>query len=146
MRFDSEKALVRSFLDLVAEHSTPWGEGLRTTQEFNYSRGRTDVVGLSGSGELIAFEAKLKKWRIALNQAYRNTSFANRSFVLLPRAVAERASTDPTEFERRGVGICFVEENQVVVLLEARRAEPLQRWLFERAARTIEEAQDPSAY
>jgi len=37
---------------------------------------------------LIAVEAKLKDWKYALHQAYRNTCFARQSFVLLPKAVA----------------------------------------------------------
>ena len=145
MTFESEESLVLSFLDLVSQNATPWGEGWKTTQEFDYSRGRTDVLGLSGSGELFAFEAKLEKWRVALSQAYRNTCFANRSFVLLPRPVAERASSSPGEFRRRGVGICFLDRTKVVVLLDARRTEPIQPWLFDKAAKTIEESKNPNA-
>jgi hypothetical protein len=45
--------------------------------EFDYSRGRTDVVALRDGEHVIAFEAKLKDWRTALHQAYRNTCFAH---------------------------------------------------------------------
>ncbi|MCH7565998.1 MAG: hypothetical protein IH968_19495 [Gemmatimonadetes bacterium] len=141
MAFESEEALVQSFLDVISADATPWGDNLKTAREFDYLRGRTDVVGLSDSGELIAFEAKLKKWRVALNQAYRNTCFANQSYVLLPRAVAERAFARLHEFRRRRVGLCYLDGEKLVILLDAQKGEPLQPWLYERASKLIEESQ-----
>ena len=69
--FDNEKSLVDSFVDSLQTIRSPWGE-LKIGSEFFYQRGRTDLVAVSNNGKVIAFEAQLKKWRIALQQAYRH--------------------------------------------------------------------------
>ena len=48
--------------------------------EFDYRNGRVDIIGQSGRGYLLSFEAKLYDWKKALNQAYRNTSFSHYSY------------------------------------------------------------------
>lgn len=97
--------------------------------EFYYQRGRADVVALSSSGEVIAFECKLTRWKDALHQAYRNTCFAHMSYVVLPEDTALLAARYAEEFRRRGVGICYLADDQVVTLQEAHRRTPLQPWL-----------------
>lgn len=105
-------------------------------REFYFQRGRTDVVVLAASERIIAFEAKLLKWRAALQQAYRNTCYAHRSYIALPVAVAQRASRFTYEFHRRAVGLCSVEASEVRVLIEARYVEPIEPWLTD-DARTV---------
>ena len=124
--YSSEQELVENFL----EHLTgePWdivGVGI----EFNYMRGRADVVALLPSNEVIAIEAKLCKWRIALQQAYRNRCFADKSYVLLPDTVAQIASRYEYEFDRRGVGICCIQDGHICIIKEAIADEPIQPWL-----------------
>jgi hypothetical protein len=128
MKFETEQLLVSEFVALLESRNTPWGE-VQFTCEFDYSRGRTDVVLLQESGQVIAFEAKLNKWRGALHQAYRNTCFANRSFVLLPKRVALTASGYLQEFESRGVGLCYVDVDGLVVIHEALSNSPIEPWL-----------------
>ena len=131
--FEDERALVDTFLRHIQEVSSPWGE-ISVNKEFFYSRGRTDVVAVSGEGKVFAFEAKLKDWRVALHQAYRNRCFADHSYVILPEVVASHASHFSSEFARRGVGLCFVSDNGLTILHEAPNSIPLQPWLRQRAA------------
>lgn len=124
----NEAALVDAFLAGLRRRSSPWGRVTAST-EFDFQRGRTDVVVLSSLGELLAFEAKLTKWRDALHQAYRNRCFARRSFVVLPSPVALVATKYNEEFRRRGVGLCFVKDRHITVLIDAAAEEPWQQWL-----------------
>ena len=105
--FKSEQELVRCFLaQLVESRHLHFDEScVQVSSEFNYARGRTDVVALSQDGEVFAFEAKLSKWRVALHQAFRNTCFSDRSYVVLPMETALRARQYEHEFDIRKVGL-----------------------------------------
>jgi len=128
-----ETALVDQFIKCLEASGTPWGR-VRIVREFSYQRGRTDVVAITEEGDVLAFEAKLTRWRTALHQAYRNTCFAHRSFVLLPEEVAMTAESHLSEFEHRGVGICCLSDDDIVVLQDGVRSEPLQPWLSREAS------------
>ncbi len=78
--YKNEQHLVETFLRSLTECS-PWGS-VNTSSEFFYQRGKTDVVAVDEDGLVIAFEAKLTRWKKALQQAYRNTCFAHRSYVV----------------------------------------------------------------
>lgn len=131
MIFESEQKLVDRFVSLLGTARTPWGK-VAFSREFDYSRGRTDVVALDGD-VLIAVEAKLEDWKIALHQAYRNTCFAHRSFVLLPQKVALAAGVFRAEFQRRGVGLCYIDSASLVILQDSPLSAPLQPWLSSQA-------------
>jgi len=77
----------------------------------------------------MTFEAKLKDWRRALHQAYRNTAFATTSYVLLPKEVAECAINFEEEFISRSVGLCYIDGQEVVIAIHAQLNEPVQPWL-----------------
>lgn len=124
--YRTERQLVLDFVRSLGR--SPWGP-LAITREFDYQRGRADIVGVCSAGAVVAFEAKLTRWRTALQQAYRNTCFAHRSYVVLPWRVAQVAQKYSSEFDRRSVGLCTVHSGQVVVLHEARNVAPLQPWL-----------------
>jgi len=134
LQFALESDLVAAAIDVLAAGLDDWGVadfGL----EFDYRRGRTDIVAILETGEVIAIEAKLRDWREALQQAYRNTSFAAESYILMPLEAAQRAAQNYLEFEVRGVGICTIGAGFLEVLHPARRHEqPLEPWLTERAA------------
>ncbi len=133
MTFATEEKLVDRFVGLLADDRSPWGQ-LQFTREFDYSRGRTDVVAVvANAGTLIAIEAKLKNWKLALHQAYRNLCFAHRSFVLLPKAAALTAMASVAEFEARGVGLCYIDGSEVVVLHDSPHSLPLEPWLASEA-------------
>jgi hypothetical protein len=48
---------------------------------------------------------KLKDWRKALSQAYRYSYFSDRSIVVLPTAVADKAQSYLHVFQRLGIGL-----------------------------------------
>ena len=135
--YKSESSLVRQFVQRLERPDSPWGS-LQTSQEFEFSRGRTDVVALVGGGShLIAFEAKLEKWRVALQQAYRNTCFAHSSYVVLPRHVALRAEKHFQDFRYRNVGICYIDGGVISILVASEKREPLQPWILSAAVAAV---------
>jgi hypothetical protein len=133
---ESEQHLVARLCRVLESQDSPFGEA-ETTREFDYRRGRTDVVAITRGDHIWAFEAKMEKWRDALQQAYRNTCFAHFSYVLVPKDVARRAAQHAYEFERRAVGLCYLERRDIVVVLPARFQEPIQHWLSEAAIAAV---------
>ncbi|HEV2716281.1 MAG TPA: hypothetical protein VGU64_13525 [Terriglobales bacterium] len=131
--YDSESSLVDHFVGRLEAALMPWGT-VQVGREFDYSRGRTDVIALTESGQVIAFEAKLTRWKEALDQAYRNRCFAHHSFVVFPKQTAMNAYRREAEFTRRGVGICYLENDQIIILLDPQHSDPLQPWLTEIAS------------
>lgn len=126
--FASERALVDTFIATLQHPDCPWGPVDGIKREFDYARGRTDVIVVAG-GAVLAFEAKLANWREALHQAYRNTCFATNSYVVLPKDVALAAYCYSAEFEERGIGLCYVDGDALVVLQESPSTLPLEPWL-----------------
>jgi len=133
--YSSEKKLVEQFVRLLDSQKNPWGP-LSVLCEFFYARGKADVVALTDGDVLIAFEAKLKDWRYALDQAYRNTCFAHRSYVVVPKSTAMAAFAYVAEFRRRGVGLCYVDPSgEFIVLEESECSPPIEPWIAAQAAR-----------
>lgn len=136
MSYRFEDDLVQDFVVFLSSHraQAEW-EPTHVSREFDYSRGRTDLVALGGEGEVLAFEAKLERWRDALHQAHRNRCFAHRTYVVVPLAVGERALAYADEFRRRNVGLCAVSSSaDVTVMIAPDSGEPWQPWLSDVAA------------
>jgi hypothetical protein len=132
--YPTEKTLVDQFVRTLGTESNPWGR-LEVSCEFFYARGRTDVLALADGNILIAFEAKLRDWRSALDQAYRNTCFAHKSFVLVPQSTALVAYAYLAEFRSRGVGLCYMDPAGFIrVLEEPEVSAPIEPWIASRAA------------
>lgn len=129
--FVDEEGLVESFIR-SAESRSPWGE-LNLRPEFFYQRGRTDVVAVSGEGLVMAFEAKLRRWKIGLHQAYRNRCFADLSYLVLPEDAVEQAARHLDDFALRGVGLCCVTADGILILRDAELGDPIQPWLRRKA-------------
>jgi hypothetical protein len=139
-----ETDLVSHFATCLGEGETPWGP-VRFAFEFDYLGGHTDVVAICRTGEIVAFEAKLTKWRDALHQAYRARCFAHRSYVLLPTPAARAAVLHEWEFLRRRVGLCSLESGRdIQILIDTDVIEPLQPWLAARAASQLEQPGVPT--
>lgn len=136
--YTTEQELVDTFLDKLL-YGEPW-EASKFGIEFNYQRGKPDIIAISSVNEVIAIEAKLIKWRSALHQAYRNRCFADKSYVLLPLEIAEIACRHEYEFERRGVGICSLLDGNITILKEAITEKPIQPWLRQVALQFAMEA------
>ena len=130
--FATEADMVEQFVTLLREGGSPWGD-LRTTTEWDYRNGITDVLARTADGQLVAFEAKLSDWRRASHQAYRNTTFAKRVYVVMPSAAAERIRANEQVFSRYGIGLCSLNAVRIEILIEAPETEPLSPWLYERA-------------
>lgn len=79
--------------------------------------------------EIVTVEAKVKNWRKSVQQAYRNSIFAHRSFVALPEQVARRVKTDPV-FSKLGIGLLAVNEKQQVYVLRRSRRQNPRVWAY----------------
>jgi hypothetical protein len=130
--FSTEACLVEGFVGALQAGRTPFGLAQVTT-EWDHRSGFVDVLVRDRAQTLVAFEAKLADWRRAFMQAYRNTAYANRAYVLLPQKTAHRALRDREEFEFRGVGLCSFDGKTVRILIEASEQDPLLQWLRARA-------------
>jgi hypothetical protein len=69
--------------------------------------------------KIVAIEAKLTKWRDALDQAALYRRYADEAFVLLPAQNAEPALKARADFEDAGVGLLVVDGGQIVTLFDA---------------------------
>ena len=130
--YASEANLIQVFNNALLEDTSPFSPE-NTASEFDYREGRTDVILQDVDGSLVAFEMKLSKWRQALHQAYRNSSFAHYSYVVLPLSIARVAVGLEHEFRRRGVGLCSVANDEITIEIEAKRMTPLRPWLTKSA-------------
>jgi hypothetical protein len=125
--FATEAALVDSFVGALRAHRA-FGH-VQVTTEWNHKAGLVDVLVRDAANSLIAFEAKLRDWKRAFMQAYRNTAYANKAYVLLPESAAQAAMKHREEFELRGIGLCAMTGDGVQVLIDAAEQEPLLRWV-----------------
>jgi len=139
--YKSEAGLVEEFMAQLSQRQNPL-DVFDFAVEFNYRNGRVDVVGTSKTGDLVSIEAKLSKWKKALNQAFRNTSFSHYSYVLLPKKIADRVKKYSNEFTRRSVGLCSFHNSTIQIEITAKRSQPIQPWLTKSAINYIE---DPNA-
>lgn len=131
-KFSTEATLVDSFISSLEAGSTTFGD-LQITTEWDHRSGFVDVLVRDAANRLIAFEAKLRDWRRALLQAYRNTAYADRAYILLPPRAAERAFLHRDEFERRGIGLCSLDGEKIQVLIESHQHDALLKWVRSRA-------------
>jgi hypothetical protein len=138
MMFQTENNLVDAFISHLGSDSSPWVTRA-FVREFDYISGRTDILSLSMGNEIIAFEAKLSNWRKAMHQAWRNTSFANQVYVVLPRKHATAAIKNRAEFDERGVGLCVVDEMGVEVVVPCSTHQPVMPWLNRKAMHALVE-------
>lgn len=134
--YADEASLAGVFDEVLTTPTSPFAAEC-VANEFYYCEGKTDRIALDTAGDVLAFEMKLTKWRQALDQAYRNSSFAHYSYVVLPCATAQTAIRRQGEFQRRGVGLCSVDESGIKIEIEARRSEPLRPWLTTCAVRQL---------
>jgi hypothetical protein len=126
--YELEKSLVDDFKESIC-YSENVFDIADFAFEFYYQSGRADIIGLTDDKKLIAFEAKLTRWRTAVNQAYRNSSFAHYSYVLLPADAVVNAIKHKHEFERRGLGLCSVSPEGINIEIFAPQKNPLLPWL-----------------
>jgi hypothetical protein len=123
--FADEAHLVAVFRKHLVGYDAEWGVSY-LAEQFDYGRGRTDLVASSPEGTVFAFEAKLHRWREALHQAYRNRCFAHCSYVVVPSAMGQMISRNIAEFRKRNVGVFLVSQGEVIAIIPAVCAPPIQ--------------------
>lgn len=136
----TEESLVKDLECVVTDTRVPFRCRAVTT-EFDYTSGRTDLLGMDRNHDVHAFEAKLTKWRKALEQAGRNTCFAHYTYVVLPARAAGPALRAEAEFLKRGVGLVLMGGETPRLRIKPRRCEPLLPWLTRSAQNRIGTAQ-----
>lgn len=136
LTYKTEKRLVR---DLSAHVKA--GRGAirlsKVAYEFGYTTGRTDLVGIGSSKALHAIEAKLAKWKDALDQARKNRCFAHYCYVALPQAAARTALSQKDAFRRFGVGLLVVNDTGAQLAIKPKRNAPLLPWVTKLAVATL---------
>lgn len=108
-----EANFVAAFERDFAEHQKGHGVGGRQFELSGYGIadfvwiefGRKQGHNPQGDAVLTAFEMKLKDWKRAVAQAYRYSYFADRTIVVLPDEIANRAEKHLATFERLGIGL-----------------------------------------
>lgn len=135
--YELESDLVKDFQNILLGASNPLAI-IAMASEFNYVEGKADLIAKNSNGDLVAFEAKLTRWRNALNQAYRNSSFAHYSYVVIPDTTSKNVLSRIHEFHRRGVGLCSLGPSGIRVVIPASRKNPIQPWLTDVAQSCID--------
>ncbi len=139
--YEYESQLVNDFRESLGQQESPL-QIRNYAQEFNYGSGKTDIVAVSNDGDVVAFEAKLEKWKVAFHQAYKNSTFAHYSYVVLSPESIENALMWSHQFEKFGIGLCTVINSSINIFIHGKRREPLLNWLTESALSFVEEGSD----
>lgn len=139
--YDYESELVEAFTTILDNSNNDFLIQ-DYAQEFDYRNGRADIIGKTKENEVILFEAKLSKWKDAMHQAYRGSSFSHFSYVLIPKSIVQNALKHTEEFTRRGIGLCSIEQGNVIIEIPATRKNPLQPWLTSGAIKFLEVDKD----
>lgn len=81
------------------------------------------------ASKIIAVEAKIGKWTEVLNQAFVNTWFASKSYVLVPRLPSQ---PQLAEAQRLGIGVCSLDDREVreVASESTRLPRSYASWMF----------------
>src|SRR5690606_4254422 len=128
----TEASLVGDFIAALRTGATCWGP-VQIVSEWVHSAGSVDVLCRTRSRKLVAFEAKLSDWRRAFHQAFRNGTYANRVYVVLPIHAARIACKHRLLFEAHGVGLCSINRGRVHVHVRATPQPQLLTWVTQRA-------------
>lgn len=139
--FNSEAQLVDQFVGALRTGTTRWGP-LEVFTEWAHGAGSVDVLCRNRTKKLLAFEAKLSDWRRAFHQAFRNGTYADRVYVVLPRKVALTAAQYREQFEARGIGLCSVRLGRVHVHIRAGVQPQQLPWIARRAHQHFDGAID----
>ena len=141
--FCSEAELVDAAVRHLKAGCSPWGS-VEIVTEWDYRHGRADILARKSCLALVALEAKLTRWQVACDQAYRSTAYASQAYVLLPDNVANRALGYARHFKERHIGLCSVTHADIRVLIAAPVVRPLMQWVTELAHSTFDSLTDAS--
>ena len=79
--------------------------------------------------QVIAIEAKVKNWQVAIKQAARNRLFAHRSFIALPCDTSKRIRSEPI-LGQLGIGLLSVDQSGDVSILKQGRSSTPKIWTY----------------
>jgi hypothetical protein len=79
--------------------------------------------------EVVTIEAKVSKWRHAIQQARRNRLFAHRSYVALPERLVPRVSSD-AGFLASGVGLLAVDDRGATLVVHEATVGMPRIWVY----------------
>ena len=134
--FLTESSLVEELLKMVTFRGA-LVKCEAVTLEFGFDSGRTDLLGITLESDLHAFEAKLSKWKSALHQAFKNSSFAHYVYVVMPERTSKAAIRAKLEFEKRGVGLIILGGKSPKIEIKPRRFDPLLPWITRTAQKIL---------
>jgi hypothetical protein len=98
-----------------------------------------------GPVEIIAVEAKLSKWKKALEQAASYLRFADESYVALAQSLARKAIEARAAFKAAGVGLLVVTEGDIIEKVSATRSgnhDWRREFVYSRIANNVRESGD----
>lgn len=106
----SEQSFVATLLATSIDFPWKGRHKVQFATELKITKNRVDIVYYQQPddmevGTVIAVEAKLRDWRKAIQQAYRDKLFANHTYVALPEQFASSALSNIEEFQRADVGL-----------------------------------------
>lgn len=79
--------------------------------------------------EVICVEAKVHKWKDAINQATRNQIFSHRSYVAMPEKIAQRIKNE-CAFTHFGIGLLSVRDDSSVYILRSSKTSSPKVWFY----------------
>ncbi|MFA6455859.1 MAG: hypothetical protein WCW40_03475 [Bacteroidota bacterium] len=130
--YKSESILVNKFVKSLTREDTPF-TGLNCALEFNYNNGKVDIIAVDQMGHVFSFEAKLRVWKKAFQQAHRNSSFSHYSYVVIPKSQINNVLQHEEIFIKRGIGLCSIDSNKLEIFIMADRKHSIQPWLTQSA-------------
>jgi len=113
-----EEQMAEAIISFIEE------EGYTPLVQIPHLSGTIDFIGMN-SNECIIIESKISKWKSALKQAVRYGYGAEKTFVALPTPTAEYVAKNFRQiFEKYGIGLIQVDENNTDVLIECKQNTP----------------------
>lgn len=118
--FQSEKALARAARDVAQGLREELGRALGVRYEVPAPGGIPDLIFFLRDQEaldyVVTVEFKLRDWRRALLQAFKNRNFGNEAYVVLDPARLQPALNNLSQFQRANVGLATIERGGAVTV------------------------------
>jgi len=97
-----------NIVDIVQEYLD--GKSFHTVKELPFLQRHIDIVGFDPESDvLVAIEAKVKNWQIAIQQAITCLLFADEVYIAMPHEYIHRVNR--SELSRYGIGLLEVDSD-----------------------------------
>lgn len=148
--FRSEKALARAARDVVRGLRENLGRTLGVRYEVPAPGGIPDLIfflrGQQALDYVVTVEFKLRDWRRALFQAFKNRNFGNEAYVVLDPARLQPALNNLLEFQRANVGLATIERGGTVTVWHYPSPDlPFSQRFAEKVATNLLRTQQPKS-